>query len=80
MNENIIRLTTPLNNEVVSKLKIGDVVTISGQLLTARDQAHKRIVEEGSPIDLNNTVIFHAGPIVRTRENLKSNDFEIVAI
>ncbi|MDR1819258.1 MAG: FumA C-terminus/TtdB family hydratase beta subunit [Methanobrevibacter sp.] len=80
MDENIIRLTTPLNIEIVSKLKVGDVVTISGQILTARDQAHKRIVEEGSPIDLDNVVIFHAGPIIRTGENLKSNDFEVVAI
>ncbi|MDR3292419.1 MAG: FumA C-terminus/TtdB family hydratase beta subunit [Methanobrevibacter sp.] len=79
-NEKIIKLTSPLNAEMISKLSIGDVVTISGKILTARDQAHKRIVEEGSPFDLNNTVIFHAGPIIKTSDDLENNDFELVAI
>ncbi|MDR2873268.1 MAG: FumA C-terminus/TtdB family hydratase beta subunit [Methanobrevibacter sp.] len=85
INKKPIKLLTPLNDEMVSKLKVGDVVTISGKMLTARDQAHKRIVEEGSPIDLNNSVIFHAGPIIKTKKNFKEDDldpnnFELIAI
>ncbi|MDR3222163.1 MAG: FumA C-terminus/TtdB family hydratase beta subunit [Methanobrevibacter sp.] len=79
-NEKIIKLTSPLNAEAISKLRIGDLVTISGKILTARDQAHKRIVEDGSPVDLNNAIIFHAGPIIKTIDDLENNDFELVAI
>ncbi|MDR2623033.1 MAG: FumA C-terminus/TtdB family hydratase beta subunit [Methanobrevibacter sp.] len=84
-NKKIIKLTTPLDDEITSKLRVGDVVTVSGKMLTARDQAHKRIVEEGSPIDLNKGVIFHAGPIIKTKKDLKEDnlnmdDFELTAI
>jgi fumarate hydratase subunit beta len=85
INEKPIKLSTHLNDEIISKLEVGDVVTISGSILTARDQAHKRIVEKGSPVDLNNSVIFHAGPIIKTKkdfqkDNLDMNDFELIAI
>ncbi|MDR2830476.1 MAG: FumA C-terminus/TtdB family hydratase beta subunit [Methanobrevibacter sp.] len=83
-NKKIIKLETPLDDGVTSKLRVGDVVTISGKILTARDQAHKRIFEEGSPIDLNNTVIFHAGPIIKTKNlrntDLSPNSFELISI
>ena len=45
----MIDLKTPITDEDINGLKAGDVITISGQILTARDQAHKRIVDEGSP-------------------------------
>ncbi|MBW2333150.1 MAG: fumarate hydratase C-terminal domain-containing protein, partial [Deltaproteobacteria bacterium] len=40
-----IRLTTPLSNEDVEKLNIGDKVLLNGILLTGRDAAHKRLFE-----------------------------------
>ena len=39
------RITTPLTDEVVSGLRAGDRVLISGTVLTARDAAHKRLSE-----------------------------------
>ncbi len=65
MNE--IILTPPLKEEDLEKLRIGDRVYISGVIYTARDAAHKRLVdliEEGQelPIDLKGPIISYAGP------------------
>jgi len=40
----VYKLRTPLSREDVEKLRVGDIVYISGTLYTARDQAHKRFV------------------------------------
>ena len=39
------RLKTPLSDEDVKKLKAGDIVYLSGVIYTARDAAHKRLVD-----------------------------------
>jgi fumarate hydratase subunit beta len=61
------RLTAPLSEEDVLKLKIGDKVLLSGTIFTARDAAHKRIIEaieknEKLPLDLKGSVIYYVGP------------------
>lgn len=53
--------------EWVTSLKAGDVVNLSGYIYTARDAAHKRIVQalnEGAelPFELENSVVYYAGP------------------
>jgi fumarate hydratase subunit beta len=63
----IIKLTTPFTDEVVEKLKIGDQVFITGTLYTARDAAHKRLVElldngKELPFDIRGQVIYYVGP------------------
>jgi len=60
-------LTTPLSEEDVRKLKAGDVVYLSGTIYTARDAAHKRLVEliekgEELPFELEGSVIYFVGP------------------
>jgi fumarate hydratase subunit beta len=65
--EEAIRLTTPLKNEDVEKLHIGDRVLLSGVIYTARDAAHKRLVqlmEAGQPLpfELQGQVIYYVGP------------------
>jgi len=62
-----IRLTTPLSNEDVEKLNIGDKVLLNGVLLTGRDAAHKRLfelIEQGKelPVDIKGQVIYFVGP------------------
>ncbi|MFW6115340.1 MAG: Fe-S-containing hydro-lyase [Thermodesulfobacteriota bacterium] len=62
-----IRLTTPLSDEDVIKLAIGDKVLLNGVLFTGRDAAHKRLfdlINEGKelPIDLKGQVIYYVGP------------------
>ena len=57
----------PLIDEDVEKLRIGDIVYLSGVMYTARDAAHKRIVDlikEGKelPFDLKGSVIYFVGP------------------
>ncbi|GAX87321.1 fumarate hydratase subunit beta [Lebetimonas natsushimae] len=61
------KLTTPLTDEDVEKLKAGDIVYLSGVMYTARDAAHKRIVDlilngEEPPFDLKGAVIYYVGP------------------
>lgn len=61
------KLTTPLTKEVLATLKAGDMVSLTGTIYTARDAAHKRLVEmisrnEKLPFDLKNQTIFYAGP------------------
>ncbi len=60
-------LTTPLSDADVEQLKSGDVVFVSGHIYTARDAAHKRLVEaldagEAPPFDLTGSLIYYVGP------------------
>jgi len=62
-----IHLQTPLKSEDLEKLKTGDKVMISGTVYTARDAAHKRLVElleQGKelPFDIEGAVIYYVGP------------------
>lgn len=63
----IHRIKTPLNSEIINKLEIGDKVLISGIIYTARDLAHKRLIdllEKGKqlPIELEGNIIYYVGP------------------
>ncbi len=60
-------LKTPLTEEDTTKLKSGDIVYLSGIIYTARDAAHKRLVDlinEGKelPFNLEGSVIYFVGP------------------
>lgn len=55
-------IKAPLNDQTIDDLKSGDYVYISGIIYTARDAAHKRMYENGIPIDLNNNIIYYLGP------------------
>ena len=75
------RLQTPISRSDVEKLRIGDVVYLSGTLITARDKAHIRMAEYFSsgkplPFRLEDAAVFHGAPIVRER----NGGWEIVAI
>ncbi|MDI6643655.1 MAG: FumA C-terminus/TtdB family hydratase beta subunit [Methanobacteriaceae archaeon] len=77
-----LKIKTPIEDSIIQDLTIGDVVYLSGTIYTARDSAHLRIIEEGSPVDLEGAVIFHAGPIVKTMNDAdnESQDHEMVAV
>lgn len=60
-------LSTPLNDETVASLRAGDALTISGVIYSARDAAHKRMVEaldrgQQLPIDVKGQLIYYMGP------------------
>lgn len=59
-------LQTPIKNEDLEHLNIGDIVFLDGYLITCRDMAHRRLIDMGMklPVDLEGLAILHAGPIV----------------
>jgi fumarate hydratase subunit beta len=68
------RLRTPLSESDVRRLRVGDIVYLTGVIYTARDAAHRRIVEylkesKPLPFDLGGGVIYHCGPVVAKRDD-----------
>jgi L(+)-tartrate dehydratase beta subunit len=63
-------LKTPVSAEDIADIRIGDIVYLEGILVTCRDVAHRRVVEEGLdlPVDVRDKAILHAGPIVKEQE------------
>ncbi len=62
-----IVITTPLTREKAKELRAGDQVLISGEIYTARDAAHQRMIEtlergEELPLAIRDSVIYYAGP------------------
>ncbi|MGB4588208.1 MAG: L(+)-tartrate dehydratase subunit beta, partial [Clostridiaceae bacterium] len=74
-------LTTPIRDEDLEDLKVGDVVYLNGHIVTCRDVAHRRLIEYGRelPVDIRGGAIFHAGPIVRKIEGT-DNKYEMVSV
>ena len=72
-------LTTPISDEDLKDIKIGDIIYLNGSLTTCRDVAHRRLVEgrRELPIDVRNNAIFHAGPIIKP---LGDDKFEMVSV
>ena len=60
-------LSTPIARADIATLRIGDIVYLSGTLVTARDEAHHRYLRESValPLDLAGGALYHAGPIMR---------------
>ena len=63
-------LTTPIRDQDIESLRVGDVAYLNGHIVTCRDVGHRRLIELGRalPVDLRGLAIFHAGPIV-AKEN-----------
>ncbi len=66
----VYRFQTPIAEEDIRKLRVNDVLYISGMVVTARDQAHRRALEwaeKGKPLPLSieGVAIFHCGPVMK---------------
>jgi fumarate hydratase subunit beta len=66
----IYRFKTPVSEEEIRKLKVNDTLYISGTIITARDQAHRRALEyaqKGKPLPMNleGLAVYHCGPVMR---------------
>lgn len=76
---NVVKLDIPISAETIAELHVGDVVSISGTMVTARDAAHKYLIENfvngPTPEDektfgqklyplLKDGIIYHCGPVV----------------
>ena len=62
-----MKITTPLTDEVIEKLRAGDKVEITGTIYVGRDAAHKRLIEtldkgEPLPFDPKGQIIYYMGP------------------
>jgi fumarate hydratase subunit beta len=62
------QLVPPLSEKQVVQLKVGDVVSITGQIVTARDKAYARAIEflragKRLPLHLRGGIVYHSGPL-----------------
>ena len=62
-----VKIQPPLTDDIIEKLKAGDRVVISGVIYTARDMAHKYLVEghkkgEPLPFDVKGQILYYTGP------------------
>ncbi len=74
-----MELRTPLKVEDVLKLKVGDTVYVTGEIFTARDEAHARaleFMEEGKelPFSFDGAVVYHCGPLIK-----KDGEWKVVS-
>ena len=63
----MIELTTPISDETIGSVRMGDMVYLSGKIYTARDAAHIKLaelIEAGKtlPFEFNGQIVFYAGP------------------
>jgi fumarate hydratase subunit beta len=63
------KLKTPISEQEIRRLKVNDVLYVTGTIVTARDQAHRRALEylkEGKPLPVNleGLAVFHCGPVM----------------
>ena len=63
----VLKIETPLENKIIKEMHIGTQVLLSGIIYTARDAAHKKLVDlitenEPLPFELEGSIIYYAGP------------------
>ena len=73
----MIKVNLPMTDEVKKTLKAGDYIYVTGTVYTARDAAHKRLLEmmekgEKLPLDLNNACIYYTGPTPKKGDQIGS--------
>ncbi len=67
----MIELKTPVAEETIRSLKVGDEVQISGTIFTGRDVVHKYLHEGGKlppEVNLRGMILYHCGPVVMKDE------------
>jgi fumarate hydratase class I len=57
-------LTPPLTEAQMRSLKVGDVVLISGEMFTGRDNVHAYLMKNPPPVDLSGAALYHCGPVM----------------
>ncbi|MFH1573218.1 MAG: FumA C-terminus/TtdB family hydratase beta subunit [Acidobacteriota bacterium] len=57
-------LRSPISEQDVRKLKVGDIVLISGEMYTGRDAVHSHLMKNPPPVDLSGAPLYHCGPVV----------------
>jgi len=62
--EGVTVLKTPVSEEEIRALKVGDLVIIDGTMFTGRDAVHKYLHEGGELDVIRNSIIYHCGPVI----------------
>ena len=57
-------LTPPLSEAQIRALNVGDVVLITGEMFTGRDNVHAYLMKNPPPVDMNGSVLYHCGPVM----------------
>ncbi len=57
-------LKTPVTEEQIRALKVGDVVLINGEMYTGRDAVHAHLMKNAPPVDMRGSVLYHCGPVM----------------
>jgi fumarate hydratase class I len=57
-------LTSPISEEQIRSLKVGDVVLLNGMMYTGRDSVHSYLMKHDPPVDLQGGILYHCGPVV----------------
>ena len=60
-----------MSEEEIRKLRVGDIVLLSGPMVTGRDEVHQYLMDHDAPIDLNGVVLYHCGPVMLKDESGK---------
>lgn len=68
-----LKLKTPISEADIRKVKVGDILYVSGTAVTARDEAHIRAIEyfeQGKklPVEFKEGVVYHCGPLMRKKD------------
>ena len=63
-------LTTPISEEVIRSLHVGQVVEVSGSVFTGRDAVHRYLYDGGKcPVDMRGSAVYHCGPVVKQHDD-----------
>jgi len=70
----VVKIETPISERQMRDLEVGDVLYLTGTVVTARDQAHRRILEflkerRSLPFNLDGLAIYHCGPVVKKSDD-----------
>ena len=57
-------LRSPVTEEQIRSLHVGDIVLVSGRAYTGRDAVHHHLMKHDPPVDLSGAVLYHCGPVV----------------
>jgi fumarate hydratase class I len=75
------RINTPLTEDIVMSLEVGDMVSINGLIVTGRDKVHKFLAHEKPdkkeiPFELEGGIIYHCGPIIKDSYKLQVTSYK----
>lgn len=77
-----VHLQLPVPKQEIEKLNTGDIVYLSGRIITLRDRSHRRIDEFAKngmslPFNLTDKAVFHCGPVIKY---IKEREWKAVSV